>query len=248
MRGLILRGAPDKVAEINALYKEKLETKLSQIDHQPTYLKKGIPYGQNVIAVVTHLGAARNNRDKVEKHFGVTQASLEGQKYVNQLQSKEILATAIEDVIGKQDVYYGANIVGDAGDIYYAQKGANETATNDFDFMELGSGSQTPSAAKGDDRSNLLGNIAGSEKNIASGYPQSDDTDTDNTGKAADVTTWLGSYTTGDFNNSDIQGVIITNTGPGSVEPILTRAILSTFTKTATDTLKLFVNHTANGV
>lgn len=248
MRGLILRGSHDKVHEINELYNEKLEQKLSRIDHMPNYLKRGIPYGQNVIAVVTHLGAAKNGGNKLEKIFGVSTPSLKGQEYINSLQTSEIMANAISDITGKQDVFYGANIVGDAGDIYYAQTGVGEAPTNDFDFMELGAGTQTPTVTKADDRGNLVGNISGSEKNIASGYPQSNDTDTDNTGRAADVSTWLGSYTTSDFNNADIQGVIITNTGPGTSEPILTRAILSTFSKTGTDTLKLFVNHTANGV
>ena len=248
MRGLILRGSRDKVHEINELYNENLEQKLSRIDKMPNYLKRGIPYGNNVIAVVTHLNATKYGSDKLEKFYGVSKLSFEGKEYLNKLQTSEVLAKAISEVTGIQEVFYGANLVGDAGDIYYAQRGVGETATNDFDFMELGSGTQTPAVVKGDDRGDLKGNIIGSNKNIASGYPQPNDTDTDNTGRAADVSTWLGSYTTSDFNNTNIQGVIITNTGPATAEPILTRAIITAFTKTSTDTLKLFVNHTANGV
>ncbi len=242
MHGLVLRGSRDKTSDWKASFDEKLEQKLSRLDHMPNLLRKGIPYGNNVVAILNHIGAGRNDRDVIEKFYGVNQLSKAGHEHMDQQLQVE---TAIEV---NQELYYGANLVGDAGDIFYAQRGAEETVTNDFTTHELGSGIQTPTVTKADDRGELLNKIASSIKLTAATYPASNDTDTDNTGAAADVTTWLVSYTTGDFNDTDITGGIITNSGAGATEPILTRYILTTFKKTATDTLKIFVNHTANGV
>ena len=155
MKGFILRGSRDKVQEINDLYNEKLEQKLSRIDRMPNYLKRGIPYGSNVVAVINHLGATSHGSDKKETIYGVSELSLEGREHVNLLQNYELLAETYKEV------FYGANLVGDAGDIYYAQRGVGETATNDFDAMEMGSGIQTPTVTKTDDRGDLKNNISG---------------------------------------------------------------------------------------
>ncbi len=242
MHGLVLRGSRDKTFDWKASFDEKLEQKLSRLDHMPNYLKKGVPYGNNVVAIINHVGAGRNDRDVIEKFYGINHLTEVGENHINQLMANE-LALEVD-----KELFYGANLVGDAGDIFYAQLGASETPTNDFKMHELGSAAQTPAVTKADDRGDLKNQIASTQKNSAATYPLSNDTDTDNTGAAADVTTWLVSYTTGDFNDTDITGGIITNTGPGTSEPILTRYILTTFKKTATDTLKIFVNHTANGV
>ena len=242
MHGLVLRGSRDKTSDWKASFDEKLEQKLSRLDHMPNLLRKGVPYGNNVVAILNHIGAGRNDRDVIEKFYGINTPTELGQEHINRLVQNEV---ALEV---NQELHYGANLVGDAGDVFYAQRGAVETPTNDFNTHELGSDFQTPTITKADDRGDLQNNIAASIKLTAATYPTSNDTDTDNTGAAADVTTWLVSYTTGDFNDTDITGGIITNSGAGATEPILTRYILTTFKKTATDTLKIFVNHTANGV
>ncbi len=236
MFGHVLRGSRDKTIDWNRSFDEKLEQKLSRLDKMPKYLKRGVPYGNNVVAIINHGDSGQ------EKFYGLPVLTPQGEKHIANLQRTELIAEV------NKELTYGANLVGDAGDIFYAQLGAAETPTNDFKMHELGAGGQTTAVAKGDDRGDLKGNIAGTQKNTPAGYPQSNDTDTDNTGAAADVTTWLVSYTTSDFNNTDIQGGIITNTGPATAEPILTRYIITAFAKTATDTLKIFVNHTANGV
>ena len=242
MLGHVLRGSRDKTNDWKSTFDEKLEQKLSRLDKMPKYLKRGVPYGNNVVAVINHIGAGRNGKDLKEKFYGLDTLTDAGQKHLAQLQNLELIAEA------NKEFSYGANLVGDAGDIYYAQLGGEDTVSNSFNINELGSGAQTPAITKADDRSELLGKIAGSSKLHAAGYPTSNDTDTDNTGAAADVTSYLGSYTTGDFNDTDIQGGIITNSGAGASEPILTRYTVTAFVKTATDTLKMFVNHTANGV
>jgi len=138
-----------------------------------------------------------------------------------------------------------SNIVTDAGDIHYAQRGAAEAPTNAFG-VQIMCTAGTPGKAATDDSFTA---IAGSEKAHASGYPKSNDGDADNTGAGTDVTTWLVSYTKADFNDTAITHGIITNASPGAAEPLLTGyAFAASFAKTANDTLKVFVNHTMNGV
>lgn len=138
-----------------------------------------------------------------------------------------------------------SNIVTDDGDVYYAQMGAGESPTNAFGILELGSAG-TP--AKGADRSAFTP-IASTEKAHDGTYPKANDGDADNTGGGVDVTTYLTSYTKADFNATGISHGWITNATPGASEPILTGyAFAASFNKTADDTLKVFTNHTMNGV
>lgn len=146
------------------------------------------------------------------------------------------------------------NIVTNDGDLYYAQRGANETPTNftsgaTFDgIMELYNGASA-APAKANDRSDLTGLVSGSAKAMDATYPKTNDGDGDNTGAGTDVVTYLVSYTTGEANDTGIADVIITNPSPGATEPLLMHAEFgATFDKTSSDTLKVFVNHTLNGV
>lgn len=138
-----------------------------------------------------------------------------------------------------------SNIVTDAGDIYYAQRGAGETPTNTFGIHEMCSAG-TPS--KGANRSAFTP-IAGTQKAHAATYPKTNDDDTDNSGGGVDVVSYKVSYAKADFNHVAITHGIITNATPGATEPLLTGyAFASSFAKTADDTLNVFVNHTKNGV
>ncbi|MHC4997337.1 MAG: hypothetical protein ACYTGQ_20100 [Planctomycetota bacterium] len=117
--------------------------------------------------------------------------------------------------------------------------------TNVFGIHELASAGTPGKAA---DRSGFTV-IASTQKAHAATYPKTNDGDADNTGAGVDVVTWLASYTKGDFNHGAITHGIITNATPGATEPILTGyAFAASFAKTADDTLKVFVNHTMNGV
>jgi len=235
MHGIVLRGSPDKNQAFREFLDEKLEQRLSRLDKMPKYLKRGVPYGNNVIAVIRHA------EEKPETFYGESQLTDIGKRIVEQIQLNNLLAEA------QKEFYFGGNLVGDAGDIFYAQRGANDAVTNNFNTHELGSGSQS-AVTKADDRSDLSNKISGTQKLVTSPYPNANDTDTDNTGRAADVTTWLHSYTTTDFNHTGVTGGIITVSGPGASAPILTRYTISSYAKTSTDTLKVFTNHNANGV
>ena len=153
---------------------------------------------------------------------------------------------------GEKTWLYTHNIVTNDGDLYYAQRATETSPTSDFSGsngrMELRTGSATP--AKDDVFSDVTTPIAASIKAIDSTYPKVNDGDSDNTGAGTDIATWRTSWTTGDFNsNAIIGGCIHVGAGsPASGTKLLTHFSITSFNKTASDTLKIFVNHTFNGV
>jgi len=156
---------------------------------------------------------------------------------------------------GTKETHVSKNIVTDAGDLFYAQRGVAALPTNFTDgssvfdaIMELYNGA-SGAPAKGNNRSNLTGLVTGSNKAMDSTYPKVNDGDADNTGAGTDIVTYRVSYTTSEANASNIQDVIITNPSPGASEALLMHAEFgAAFTKTSSDTLKVFVNHQMNGV
>ncbi len=148
--------------------------------------------------------------------------------------------------------YVGHNIVTDAGDEYYAEAGAQkggESVTNDFDSMSLGTAA-SGAPAKGNDSDDFT-EIASTNKLVKATYPKTNDTgDSDNTGDGVDVVTWTFEWAGSDFNSTVITDGTILVGAMGAAEPLLTHFEFTggVFTKTATDTLKVIVNHTFNGV
>jgi len=154
---------------------------------------------------------------------------------------------------GEKTWYYTKNIVTNDGDLYYAQQAVETTPTSDFGGsdgrMELRTGSATP--AKADTYQQVATPITASRKVKDSGYPKVSDDDSDNTGSGTDIVTWRTSWTTGDFNANAIIGGCFHLGGsgsPGNSTKLLTHFSITSFNKTASDTLKIFVNHTFNGV
>lgn len=137
------------------------------------------------------------------------------------------------------------NIVTDAGDVFYAQRGAAETPTNAFTTWEMHSAG-TP--GKTANRSNFTA-IASSQQVQDATYPKSNDSDGDNTGAGTEVRTTRVSYTAASFTHAAITHGIVTNTTPGASEPILSGwAWVASINKTSADTLKAFLNHDMEGV
>jgi hypothetical protein len=153
---------------------------------------------------------------------------------------------------GEKTWLYTHNIVTNDGDLYYAQKSVAETPTSDFGGsdgrMELRTGSATP--AKGHVYSDVTTPVTASRKVKDSGYPKTNDNDSDNTGSGTDIVTWRTSWTTSDFNaNAIIGGCFhVGGASPASGAKLLTHFSITSFNKTSSDTLKIFVNHTFNGV
>jgi hypothetical protein len=141
-----------------------------------------------------------------------------------------------------------ANIVTNDGDIYYAQMVCGETPTDDFDHSNAGLrlGSANTAPAKTD--TDVTTFLSSSGHALDATYEKTNDGDADNTGAGTDIVTWRYSYTTSEGNVSGIQeGAIVDNrTTPTAA---LTHFLFaSSFSKTSSDTLKVFVNHTMNGV
>ena len=159
-------------------------------------------------------------------------------------------------ITGEKSWHYGKNIVTNDGDLYYAQQAVEATPTSDFGGsngrMELRTGSATP--AKADVFTQVTTPIPTSIQEIDSTYPKVNDGDSDNTGSGTDIATWRTSWTTGDFNSNAIIGGCIHVAGgnSGATTPGATKLLphfsITSFNKTASDTLKIFVNHTFNGV
>ena len=157
---------------------------------------------------------------------------------------------------GQKTWLYTHNIVTNDGDLYYAQQATETSPTSDFSGsngrMELRTGSATP--AKGDVFTQVTTPIPASIQEIDSTYPKVNDGDSDNTGAGTDIATWRTSWTTSDFNATAIIGGCIHVAGGASgattagATKLLTHFSITSFNKTASDTLKIFVNHTFNGV
>ena len=141
----------------------------------------------------------------------------------------------------------GSNIVTDAGDLFFAQRGAAETPTNTFATLELCSAGTPGKAAN----RSAFTPIASTEKDADGTYPKTNDADADNTGAGTDIVTRLTSYAKADFSTAptDITHGIVTNATPVASEPLLCGfAFGQAFGKTSNDTLKVFVNHQMNGI
>jgi len=167
--------------------------------------------------------------------------------------NNNICAVVKNEITGEKRWWFGSNIVTNDGDIYYAKKSAATPgiATNE-NFVqgraELRTGTVTP--AKGDAYAQVTTPVTASRKTIESNYPKTDDQDTDNSGRGADAVSYKYYWNTSAFNATGILGGCIhDNASPASGTKLLTHwTFAASFSKTANDTLTLFVNHTMNGV
>jgi len=147
---------------------------------------------------------------------------------------------------GKKQIHVGNNIVTNAGDLYYAQSACGESPTKDFDAggLRLGSNSADPTKNSSD-----VGTfLTGTAHSIDATYEKTNDGDSDNTGAGTDIVTWRYSYLVSEGNvNNIIEGAIVDNTTTPTAA-LCHFEFPASFNKTASDTLKIFVNHTMNGV
>jgi hypothetical protein len=159
-----------------------------------------------------------------------------------------VLAVLREPRLGLELCVPGLNIVTNDGDTYYAQSAAGESVDDDFDGassgLRLGDDNTSPTKTDTD----VTSFLATSGHALDGGYEKTDDDDSDNTGAGVDVVTWRYSYLTSEGNVADIiEGAVVDDrTTPTAA---LTHFLFAaTFSKTSSDTLKVFVNHTMNGV
>jgi len=156
---------------------------------------------------------------------------------------------------GKQEMIkefdYTHNLVTNDGEIFYAKQGAGETPATNENFQsgrfEIGTTAYTEAETDTFNEFDVSGTskISGSRQTFTSGYPKTNDTgDTDNTGDAVDAVSYAVNYTAAAWNDTDVeQGVIHDNATPVTTTKLLCAFSFTSFAKTSSDTLKIFVNH-----
>jgi hypothetical protein len=154
----------------------------------------------------------------------------------------------------------GPNIVTDAGDKFYARRGAGETVnTNSFPFHEgnmvvARSMSVTGASKKTATFGRFIGMASTytGRKSFESGYPKTADSDANNTARTADGITYKRIYTTSQANYTiGAVGVCrngATTNSSGQLLAAKTLPTASKVVKTSALTLTVYITHVFNGV
>lgn len=158
-----------------------------------------------------------------------------------------VLAVLRCELLGAELIMPGINIVTNDGDIYYAQMAAGETPDDDMDAaasgLRLGSDATLPTKTDTD----VTVFIAGTAHALDAIYEQTDDPDSDNTGAGPNIITWRYSYTTAEGNAGTIEEGAIVDNRTTPTAALTHFRFAAAFGKSASDTLKVFVNHTVEG-
>ena len=168
---------------------------------------------------------------------------------VRVLSFPEVSPSGSVDMIKEFD--YTHNLVTDDGEIFYAKQGAGETPATNENFasgrFEMGTTAYTEAETDAFTNFDVSGSskISGSRQVFTSGYPKTNDTgDADNTGDATDAVSYAVNYSASAWNDTDVeQGCIHDNASPVSATKLLSVFSFTSFAKTSSDTLKVFVNH-----
>lgn len=160
----------------------------------------------------------------------------------------KVLAVLRDPNLEREILIPGLNVVTNAGDEYYAESSVAETPTNDFDaagagFL-LGTDNTAPTKT---DTDVTVEDVAGRKATDAT-YPLTSDPDGDNTGSGNDIVTWRVSYTTAEAIITGIQEGAIVDVRTTPTAALTHFLFAASFNKTASDTLKVFVNHEMLGV
>lgn len=172
------------------------------------------------------------------------------------------------DIEGNKEWLYGKNQVTNDGDIYYATRAGTDpssTTAPDPNFFNAACVLQNPSTAdtigKADTYSDVSSPITttGAVQNVETNFPTVNDTTTENTGKDVDAVTYKFTWTTSQIDTSSgnpitggaiVDQADVTAGVPAAGSKLLTHwnfVSPSSFHKTNTDTLTLYVNHTMSG-
>lgn len=157
----------------------------------------------------------------------------------------EVIIVITNVKTGKKRVYKAKNLVTDEGDKYYAQKICGETPAYEFKNggLKLGSGTTAPTKSDTDVETYL----SGTYKTVYSGYPRTNDPDTNNTGAGVDIITWKFFYDTNEANYDNINEYAIVDAETSNAA--LCRIVPGyTVSKTSSETMTIFINHRINGV
>jgi len=176
------------------------------------------------------------------------------------LKYKEQVILVLKDAAtGKvlKRVESGPNIVTNAGDKYYAERGAAQTPVRTFNAgMLVVAKSFTVAATKVATFGRfVLGGTYSGRQLFDAGYPKTADSDTDNTGRTVDAVTYKRTYTTAQANYTiralGVCRLNATTAAAAGSRELLNYKTLSAaqvITKTSSQTLVAYINHTFNGV
>lgn len=152
---------------------------------------------------------------------------------------------------GTQFRYVGKNIVTNDGDTFYAQSATTKAVAIDFTDTTAGIhlGSGTTGGGDKDD-TDVVTACTGTaaRKALQAGYPIAGDTEANNTGATTDAITWYYYWTATEGGVSKVNEGAIVNSLTGATKALCHFDFGTTFDKTTSDTLQVFVNHTFNGV
>ena len=175
---------------------------------------------------------------------------------------KETVILVLRDAAtGKVERYIdcGPNIVTNDGDRYYAQRGASETTTYTFGTGRIivaksfiATTSKTNTFGKFVLQSTVSAQTYWGRQPFASGYPKTNDSDTDNAARTADGVTYKVVYTTAQANGPIRALGVCRPTGKtltkGQLLSFKTLGPSQTLTKTSSLTLTVYVTHVFNGI
>ena len=168
---------------------------------------------------------------------------------VRVLSFPEVSPSGSIDMIKEFD--YTHNLVTNDGEVFYAIQGAGETpsANEDFStgFFDISTTAYTEAETDTYNEYDVsgTGSISGSIQAFTSGYPKTNDTgDADNTGDGTDVVSYAVNYSAAAWNDTTIEtGAIHDIATPVTTSKLLCVFSFTQFSKTSSDTLKVFVNH-----
>lgn len=161
-----------------------------------------------------------------------------------------------------KDWIYGFNVVTNDGDTYYARSAVGETPLTNQDFDSAAEGrlvlrnmavvpAKTDTYTQLDTGGGALDAAATDYQALNATYPLTNDADGDNTGAGVDIATWLYDWLTTELNATGIVGGGIVDRQSMDPPPagafLLNHFTVTSFDKTAADTLKVFVNHEMAG-
>lgn len=236
-------------------FKARFERYLSTNDHRPNFIKRNLynALNWNVVAV---LDRPIFDQEIIERTYHYTDKHMVVDKKLELFAKIKALFPQADLKEQAKRWIIGMNEVTNDGEIAYANEAASEApAANEDFFATAASRIQLANPAS---QNSILATdtwaefdlaadaIAGSNKVYDATYPNRDDSDGDNTGAGIDIVSFLTSYTTGDFNDGGTtikNFAILDNSSPTDPDLLLTHGQIAAFNKTATDTLKFFINH-----